>query len=50
MNFIVAATFLKAYTSGLIDSEFKPRDLKAQIEHMRSYTSSNAIEVCSELL
>jgi len=45
LSFIVSGAFLKAYTSGLIDSEFKPGDLKAQLEHMKTF--STQIEVPS---
>jgi len=36
LDFVVAATFLKAYTSGIISSEHKPKDYETQVEHIKN--------------
>jgi len=38
LNFVVAASFLKAYTSGIISSEKKPHDYESQILHIKNYS------------
>jgi len=36
VDFVVAATFLKAYTSKIVDSEFKPSDFREKVEYIKS--------------
>lgn len=37
LDFIVFASYLRAYTYGLIESEFKPIDLEETIEHIKKF-------------
>jgi len=39
LDFVVAGTFLKAYTCGILSSEFKPPDFDVQVQHIKNYSS-----------
>eukprot|EP01091_Cochliopodium_minus_P000175 TRINITY_DN101_c0_g2_i1.p1 TRINITY_DN101_c0_g2~~TRINITY_DN101_c0_g2_i1.p1 ORF type:complete len:1026 (-),score=378.99 TRINITY_DN101_c0_g2_i1:76-3153(-) len=38
-NFVVSATFLRAYTCGIIDNELKPGDIEDKVKHILSVAS-----------
>jgi len=40
LDFVVAGSFLKAYTSGILPHEFKPNNLAQQVEHIRQVSKS----------
>jgi len=40
LSFIVSASFLLAYVTGIFPRETKPEDLQAQIDHIRAYSAS----------
>jgi len=39
LDFIVTASFLKAYISGTFPDEFKPADLQSQVQHIKQYSA-----------
>jgi len=39
VNFVVAATFLRAYTCGVLDSELKPTDIEDKVKHIVNVAS-----------
>eukprot|EP01125_Pyxidicula_operculata_P004141 TRINITY_DN1601_c0_g1_i1.p1 TRINITY_DN1601_c0_g1~~TRINITY_DN1601_c0_g1_i1.p1 ORF type:complete len:1045 (-),score=324.97 TRINITY_DN1601_c0_g1_i1:139-3273(-) len=43
LDFVVAATFLKAYTSGIIPTEFKPTDFQQQISHIKQFSQTLSV-------
>lgn len=40
LGFIVAATFMRAYNLGIIDSELKPADYDAKVAHIQKFVST----------
>jgi len=38
LDFVVSATFLKAYTCGIIDSEHKPKDIEEKVNYIKEYS------------